>query len=339
MKHRLLTYAAGLIASGGAFAHHSGAAYDMARQVSFEGTVTVLSWTNPHVFITLATEGPDGAPLAQEIEAMSVSQARGLGLRREAISPGARVVVRAFPNRRGSGRAFGLDVKTSDGAVMPLSSFARFSVAPPPVVEQTGLAGRWAPTVESFGEAVAVWRSARLTEAGRAARQEVLNRYADPGAVRICEPLPPPLLHTFPDLRTIEVADGRVVIHSETNGVTQERVVRVDQEAHGDGLEPAVEGHSIGRWEGGSLLIDTVGFAASPIPDLLWLPTHPDTHLIERLTLTQDRRHVEYEFTLAVPAYLAEPATFRATWDHRPDLDPSGVACDPEVARRFLQGE
>ena len=175
MKRLLIACAAGLAASGAAFAHHSGTAYDMTRQVTVEGTVTALSWSNPHVLITLETEGPGGARLLQEIEAMSVSQARGLGLRREAISPGARVAVRAAPNRRGSGRAFGLQVTTRDGAVMPLSSFARFSAAAPPLVEAGGLAGRWVPTVESFGKVVAAGAAAQFTEAGRVARQEALS--------------------------------------------------------------------------------------------------------------------------------------------------------------------
>ena len=138
-----------------AAAHHSGAAYDMTRLVTIEGTVTALSWKNPHIYMTVETKDPDGALRLQEIEVMSVSQARGLGLRREAISPGAHVVVRASPNRRGSGdRAFGIAVTTSDGAEMPLSSYARFSALPPPVVEARGLAGTWAPTVESFASMV-----------------------------------------------------------------------------------------------------------------------------------------------------------------------------------------
>jgi hypothetical protein len=339
MKRLLIAYAIGMAASGSAFAHHSGAVYDRTRQVTIEGTVTALSWKNPHVLMTVETAGPNGTYL-QEIEVMSVSQARGLGLRREAISPGKRVAVSASPNRSEAGRAFGLKV-TSDGAVMPLSSFARFSAVPPPVVEARGLAGRWAPTVESFAKVVAAApASARLTEAGLAARQEAMSRYWTAGGVgEICGELPPPLLHVFPDLRTIEITDRTVVIRSETNGVNQERVVHLDQAAHPRDFEPTIEGHSIGRWESGTLVIDTVGFAPSQTPDLILLPTHPGAHLVEKLTLAQDRRHLEYEFTINIPAYLVEPLTLRATWDHRPDLEPSGATCDPEAARRFLQPE
>jgi hypothetical protein len=322
-----------------AFAHHSGAAYDMGRVITIEGTVASLAWANPHISMTVETAGPDGAPRLQAIEAMSVAQARGLGLRREAISPGQRVVVRAAPNRSASGaRAFGLTVTTSDGAVLPLSSFANVSAAPPPVAEAEGLAGKWAPTLASFRTVVAVGAAAPVTDVGRAARAEAIRRYQAPGGTGagICTPLAPPLLHVFPDLRTIEVTATTVVIRTETNGVKQERVVHLDQETHASDLEPAVEGHSIGRWEGETLVIDTVAFAPAASADLTWLPTHPDTHLVEKLKLSQDRRHLEYEATLEIPEYLAGPATFRATWDHRPELAPSDVACDPEAARRTL---
>ena len=68
---------ASLAAAASALAHHSGAAYDMSRPVTVEGTVVALSWKNPHISLTIETQGPDGAPRVQEIEVMSVSQARG----------------------------------------------------------------------------------------------------------------------------------------------------------------------------------------------------------------------------------------------------------------------
>jgi hypothetical protein len=320
-----------------ASAHHSGSAYDMTRPLTIEGTVKALSWTNPHVFMTIETHDRDGTPLLQEIEAMSVSQARGLGLRREAISPGQRVTVRAYPNRRGTTqRAFGLTVTTSAGAVLPLSSFARLSVAPPPVMEARGLSGAWVPTVESFVTVVSAAAAAPLTDAGRAARDDALSRYMAPDGtgVAICEPLPLPLLHVFPDLRTIRVTDTTVEIRTETNGVRQDRVVHLGQPTHPTNVEPTNEGHSIGRWEAGTLVIHTVGFAPPRTPNLIPVPTHPGTQLTEKLTLMEDRRYLQYEVTLDAPEYLAEPATFRATWEHRSDLEPSDVACDPEAARR-----
>src|SRR5688500_18117652 len=114
-----------------AVAHHSRAAYDLTREVTVEGTVTRLDWKNPHIFMTVETADPDGERYPLEIEVASVSEARVLGLTREAISPGARVVVRAHPGRRGPRtRAVGLAVTASDGTVYPLNVDARLAIRP-----------------------------------------------------------------------------------------------------------------------------------------------------------------------------------------------------------------
>jgi hypothetical protein len=184
---------------------------------------------------------------------------------------------------------------------------------------------------------VAAGAAAPLTESGRAARDEVLARYVSPGgADSVCQPEAPPLLHVFPDPRTIDVTDTAVVIRSEMNGVKQERIVHLDENTHPADLEPTIEGHSIGRWDGETLVIDTIAFAPARTPDLVLLPTPTHTHLVERLTLMEDRRHLEYVFTLEIPGYLAEAVTFRAIWDHRPDLEATDDVCDPETARRTL---
>src|SRR6476469_4155124 len=101
-----------------AVAHHSRAVFDTKQEVVIEGTVTKLDWRNPHIYFTVETQGPRGEPLLQEIEATSVSEAQALGLRQDVIAAGARVVIRANPNRQGApARASGLTVKTPDGTV------------------------------------------------------------------------------------------------------------------------------------------------------------------------------------------------------------------------------
>jgi hypothetical protein len=336
----MIACAAGLALSGPAVAHHSRASYDMTQEVVFEGTVAELDWKNPHIFMTVATEGPDGGTSLQEVEVMSVSEARSLGLPREAISPGARVVVRVHPGRRGPGaRAVGLDIRTADGAVYPLNTDANLSIAPSEVAPAEGLAGTWAASLESFGGLVATVPTFPYNEAGLAALQEMMVRFEDPSiaVLGICEPFPPPLLSVFPDPRTIEVSDATVALRFEGGvGLEMERVVHMDLAEHPADVAPSLMGHSIGRWEDGALVIDTAAFAPNEL-GLLFLPSGPDKHLIERLTLSEDRLHLEYAVTLEDPTMLTGPLTFTAIWDHRPDLELSGETCDPETARRAIQ--
>lgn len=59
--------------------------------------------------------------------------------------------------------------------------------------------------------------------------------------------------------------------------------------------------------------------------------------MTERWTLTADRLQLRYDLTIEDPEYLSAAAKFTATWDHRPDLAPSGTGCDPEISERFRQ--
>jgi len=334
----LLAFGAGALAPVEALAHHSRAAYDVTREIVVEGTVADLAWKNPHIFMTVATRGPDGEPRRVEVEVTSVSEAAALGLPREAIAPGARVVVRAHPGRGdASTRAVGLDVKTSDGLTYPLNTDSRFAIRPPAVAAR-GLAGGWAPTLESFNGLMAAAAQWPLTETGRTRAAEARRSLSAPNStpLGICEPFPPPTLSIFPDLRTIDVSDTTITLRFEgAVGVVMERVVHLDQAAHPADVAPSLMGHSIGRWESETLVIDTVAF--SPHPVGVWFyASGPNKHLVERLTLGADRLRLEYAFTLEDPDVLAEPVTYTATWDHRPDLELSGVACDPDVAHRGL---
>jgi hypothetical protein len=224
-------------------------------------------------------------------------------------------------------------VRTDDGSVYPLNTDAQLAVAPRVATEAQGLAGRWVPTLESFNEFQRVMRSWQFTEAGRVAQAERARTMGVPGIalLGICQPFPPPPLMFFPDLRTIEVGDASVTMRFEAQGMNLERTVHLDQATHPPGLAPALMGHSIGRWDEETLVIDTVGI----VPHVLgWSPR---ARLIERLRLTTDRLNLEYTLTVDDPVYLVEPGSYTATWNHRPDLEPADEACDPENARRALE--
>ena len=84
------------------------------------------------------------------------------------------------------------------------------------------------------------------------------------------------------------------------------RQVFLDGRAHPKDLNPTWMGHSIGRWEGDTLIIDTVGFE-----DHSWLDSqghgHSDRmHVIERFR-RPDLGHLQIEFTIDDPATYAKP--------------------------------
>lgn len=90
-------------------------------------------------------------------------------------------------------------------------------------------------------------------------------------------------------------------------------------------------------WEGEILVIDTVGFLPHRQGTALGVPSSRGKHFVERLSLTRDRLHLRYEFTIEDPAYLTAPVTYEMQWDHRPDQERSDIACNANDATRFLE--
>jgi hypothetical protein len=88
--------------------------------------------------------------------------------------------------------------------------------------------------------------------------------------------------------------------------IPSHRQVFLDGRGHPKDPNPMWMGHSIGHWEGDTLVVDTVGF-----DDRSWLDIqgHPHTemmHVIERFR-RPDLGHLEIEFTIDDPGAYAKP--------------------------------
>jgi hypothetical protein len=86
------------------------------------------------------------------------------------------------------------------------------------------------------------------------------------------------------------------------------RVIYMDGRLHPKDFDPSFAGHSVGHWEGDSLVVDTVGFN-----EKFWLtregiPLTENLHLIERFTRT-DYDDLKYEATLDDPGAYSAPWT------------------------------
>jgi hypothetical protein len=324
----------GAIVSSAAVAHHSPSAYDMTGDlVTVEGTLVEVDWANPHIYLALATAGPNGQRILQQVEAVSVSQAQATGLTREVLALGSKVVINAFPNRRSNGTVLGMDITTSDGNLYPLRSGGPSSRPPTATVPATGLAGNWAPEPGGppLTNTVHGWP---LNDKARAAVAELSSgRFQQTVG---CTPIPLPMVAMLALLRTIDVRDDRVVLTIDSDGSDAIRTIYLDLAEHPAMVEPSLLGHSIGRWDGDTLVIDTVAFAPHRIGIGFGVPSGTGKHLIEQLTLTADRLQLRYELTVEDPEYLTTSVTYTAMWNHRPDLAP-GSACNSENSERYRE--
>ena len=310
-----------------AFGHHSQAMFDQSQEILIEGTVARFDWVNPHMYLIVETKGPDGQPALVEGEGLGITQALVDGLDREALKPGTRVVMRANPNRGGWGKQVRIqDVTTEDGEIHPFYTANRRTRSLTPA---ESLEGHWAPARAALGAAFGAMARWPVTPEGRAAQARL-------AADGICSAEPTPVLSILDELRTIEIGEDEVVMRFDNTGDHVVRTVHMDAEHPAD-VQPSPQGHSIGRWEGETLVIDMIAFEPDLSGIALNVPASPGKHTVERLTLTAERTRLRYEITVEDPVYLSGPATLAQQWDHRPDLEFSQNtgACDPEVAARY----
>lgn len=310
-----------------AIAHHSQAMFDASREIVIEGTIARFDWVNPHMYLIVETEGPDGEPAMVEGEGLGITQAVVDGLNRDALQPGTPVVMRANPNRGGSGKQVRiLDVTTQDGEIHPFYAANTRTLRLTPA---ESLEGHWAPSRQAFGAAFGAMARWPVTSEGRAAETEMV-------ADGICDADPIPFLAVLDEVREIEIGEDEIVLRFDNTGDRVTRAVQMNSEHPAD-VQPSLQGHSVGWWENETLVIDTIAFE----PDLSGVarnvPSSPGKHTVERLTLTEDRTRLRYQVTVNDPVYLSEPATLTQQWDHRPDLEfsPGFEPCNDDVAARY----
>lgn len=109
--------------AGSASAHHAFAAeFDADRPVQFEGTVTRMEWVNPHVWIHLEVDLPDGTTEQWAFEGGTPNVLFRRGFTRRSLVPGVRVAVDGYQAKDGTNRANGRDLTFTDGAKLFLGS-------------------------------------------------------------------------------------------------------------------------------------------------------------------------------------------------------------------------
>jgi hypothetical protein len=106
----------------------------------------------------------------------------------------------------------------------------------------------------------------------------------------------------------------------EEGNIHSYRQIFMDGRQHPTELDPTWYGHSIGRWDGDTLVIDTVGFNDKFWFDRSGTPHTEQLHTIERWTRV-DEGHLELEVTIDDPGAYTEPWTVKFTARLQPPGD------------------
>jgi hypothetical protein len=325
------TAALALVSSNPAVAHHSPARFDTAQVIMVEGVVTEYEWANPHVYIYLEQTTEAGETIAWEVEGLPPAILRRQGWSESTLRTGDRVVVTGNPAR--SSKGLFLTGLQRDGSTLydrqtgmaQLASAGAASAA-----AQNGLDGTWVALLSVDVMSKFFPGSLQPTEKGAAALASFDEAKMHPGID--CVPFAAPIMMIVPDVKRITTSNGVLRIASEFDGA--ERTIHMD--AADDSAARSIQGHSIGRWEGESLVVDTTRFADHALGIGIGLPSGAEKRLVERFTPNAERTGLTYKFELVDPEFLAAPMTGEIQWAYRPDLQFAPEQCDPDNARRFV---
>ncbi len=107
----------------------------------------------------------------------------------------------------------------------------------------------------------------------------------------------------------------------------QTRTIYTDGRGHPDDLEAGIFGHSIGHWEGDTLVVDTIGIKT--ITELETGMKHSDKlHVTERIHLAKDDRDtLVVEMTLEDPEALVAPYHKQQTYKRERDWSLMEFVC------------
>jgi len=316
-----------------ALAHHSAAAFNTQQEVKITGTVTEYRFANPHVYITLSVKQDDGSSRRVGVEAGAASVLVGLGFTRNSVKAGEVVTIVGNPGRKDpTGLMLGKELFKADGTYVPLfiGSKSTFTSAGG---SASSIAGTWfSPNTEFFGY-MGQAGTFPLNEKARAA----MKAAADPRATtqKDCIPIGVPGIMFYPVANTITVRPDRVVL--KVDWMSTERTIFLDGRAHPPAGKAFLHGHSVGRWEGDTLVAETTNFTEHAMGLSTSAPSSGQKKVTERFRLSPDRKTLLYSGVVEDPVYLSKPAEWSGKWEFRPNMQHSNQTCDVEVARRFLK--
>ena len=103
-----------------------------------------------------------------------------------------------------------------------------------------------------------------------------------------------------------------------------------------DELESNYFGHSVGRWAGDTLVVDTISLNGVTWLNDKGLPSSDKTHLTEKFRLIEGGKALEDVTTIDDPENYTRPWSTRVVLDRRPDLQLQQNICGERATNRQL---
>jgi len=291
-------------------AHHSFAPhFDINKPISISGRVTEFEARNPHSYLHVAAVDENGRTQEYVCESHGFTQLSRNGITPQMLKAGTEVRVTGSLSRNDPHRCFFTDVYFPDGRVLNVNGRPDAQPARP-AQARNDITGTWLlapmPGRSTSGPQPMLQF---MTDAGKAAVAGY-NPFKDDPVFR-CDPVAVRRVWGAPGTPlSISREKDRVILRHEWMDVR--RVVYLNQREHPKGGQRTSLGHSIGHFEGDTLVIETGNYSAGVLNQYVEQPGQPTRGLlhsdaltsVERLHLDAARQRLVVEITLKDPAFF-----------------------------------
>jgi hypothetical protein len=322
---RILVALAAFITTTVSLAHHSFAPhFDIKKPISISGKVIEFEARNPHSYLHIQAIDENGKSQEYICESHGFTQLSRNGITPEMLKRGTVLRIEGSLSRNNAHRCFFTNVYLPDGRMLNVNGTAGAQqVARTQGKARTDITGTWllAPMPGRSTSAPQPMMEF-LTSAGKAAVAKY-NPFKDDPAFR-CDPVAVRRVWGAPGTPLSITRQGdRVILRHEWMDV--QRIIYLNQREHPKGGKRTSLGHSIGHFEGDTLVIETGNYSAGVLNQYVEQPGQPTRGLlhskaltsIERLHLDSARQRLIVEVTLKDPEFFTR------------DFDPWVVEFEP----------
>lgn len=322
-----------LVLATPALAHHGIGRFDPRGYIELNGTLTGLDFVNPHSYVHFDAVGDDGTVTAMSCEMRAAAVLRRSGWSPDMFTPGVAIAIIGRPHRDDPSSCYAdtltigeqptleryqqlsdaepvqrtLRLPTGEPNIAGDWAEEQYLIAQPPDGGPAGLVPKSQLAAIEAGElpmppAPASWfpPPVTLTEAGLAA-QAVLRNAPPSENPRLSCGITSILFDWVFDGPVNRITQGADIITLEYgHGLTRTIYMNVDE--HPEAIEPSRAGHSIGSWDGDTLVVHTVGFEPGSLAGNV--PHSGELTIVERFTLDPDNFALRRNYVAEDPIYF-----------------------------------
>jgi hypothetical protein len=306
------------------FAHHSpNVHFDRTQIIEIEGELTELTWRNPHVQFEVETTDEQGVTKTWEMEYLAPSFLMRQGISKEIFRVGDKLKVAGYVGRANKEAHFTTNVLFPNG-----QEVFDFQISEPRWTDNTvglsfgeyqqekldsapeitsSLFRVWSTDVANINPGRTFWQEDYPLTAQAEAEQANWDRVGENPYMR-CENGMPAIMDQFYPTEFIDQGN-QIIVHLEEQDVVR----NIHMVAVPEPTQSSVYGHSVGQWDGNTLIVTTTHINW-PWFDQTGIPQTENVHVVERFTPSEDGRQLDYAATVTDPAIFTKPVVLKRIW-------------------------